>query len=291
MLRPILLVAALAGVTACTAPSTVGVAVDRVRIAIDPRPEFWLEAPITGDPSPFLSRVPRTGAVVEGDRARLLRPSNPSGARRVAIQAGHWKTAEAPAEFPKLAREFGTSFDGVDEVDVNLDIARRVATLLTDRGLEVEVLPAVIPPGYLADVFVALHADGDEARQARGFKIAHGFYRGPQEDVLVNLLAETYASHTGLPSDEMITENMTDYYAFAWYRYEHALAPHTAAAVLEMGFLSDPQDRELLLEQPDVVAGAVADGIVRFLAAVPRAELFGRDIVVPITTPERLERP
>ena len=140
---------------------------------------FWLEAPIQGDPTPFRAVVPPTGAIVEPGRARLLRPTRLPATRRVAIQIGHWKVDEAPDEFPSLRFQGGGSFDGVDEVDLNIDIAQRVAALLRGRGIVVELLPATIPPGYLADVFVSLHADGDDYREATGFKIAHGFYRGP----------------------------------------------------------------------------------------------------------------
>ena len=78
---------------------------------------------------------------------------------------------------------------------------------------------------------------------------------------------------------------MTDYYAFAWFRYEHALAPHTAAAIMELGFISHPEDRSLLVDQPDLVARSVAEGIIRFLDAVPRSELFGEDIIIPQASP------
>lgn len=77
----------------------------------------------------------------------------------------------------------------------------------------VELLRATIPPGYLADAFVSLHADGDDHREARGFKIARGFYRGPHEDALVTALTDTYAAATGMPWDDNVSGDMTDYYA------------------------------------------------------------------------------
>ena len=246
------------------------------------RPVFWVEAPILGDPSPLLARIPPTGAVVEGATARLLRPAVADTPRRVAIQVGHLDVHEAPAEFPSLRFQFGGTFDGIREVDVNLDIALRVEALLAERGIVVDVLPATIPPGYLADVFVSLHADGDDFREASGFKIAHGFYRTPHDAELVRILTEEYAAATGLLWADNVTDEMTDYYAFAWFRYEHALAPHTAAAIMEMGFLSHPRDRALLVERPDDAAGGIAAGIVRFLDAVSRSALFAEDIIVPI---------
>ena len=248
---------------------------------------FWLEAPIAGDPSPLRAVVPLTGAVVEPGRARLLKPTRVPSPRRVGIQVGHWRVKEAPAEFPNLRSQGGSSFDGVDEVDVNMDIAQRVVILLRGRGLAVDLLPATIPAGYLADVFVSLHADGDDSRQARGFKIAHGFYRGPHEDELVESLTDSYADATGLPWDDNVSGEMTDYYAFAWFRYEHALSPFTPAAIVEMGFLSHGEDRKILLEEQGTVARGIADGIARFLASKPQSALFAQDIVVATVAPPK----
>lgn len=241
---------------------------------------FWLEAPIAGDPSPIRALLPATGAIVERGRARLLRPTQLPQPRRIGIQVGHWKVTEVPAEFPNLRFQGGGSFDGVDEVDVNLDIAARVASLLRGRGFAVDVLPATIPPGYLADAFVALHADGDVHREASGFKIAHGFYRTPHDAKLVESLTEAYARSTGLPWDDNVSSDMTDYYAFAWFRYEHALSPFTPAAIVEMGFLSHASDRELLLERQEDVARGIAEGVAGFLGSTPRSALFAEDLTV-----------
>jgi len=248
---------------------------------------FWLEAPVPGDPSPLRAVVPSTGAIVEPGKARLLRPTQLPPTRRVAIQIGHWKVDEAPDEFPNLRFQGGGSFDGVDEVDVNIDIAQRVAALLRGRGITVELLPATIPPGYLADVFVSLHADGDDYREARGFKIAHGVYRGPHEAALVSALTDTYADATGLPWNDNVSGDMTDYYAFAWYRYVHALSPFTPAAIVEMGYLSHEDDREVLLTRQTVVAQGIANGIIRFLGEKARSVLFAQDIVVETVAPPK----
>jgi hypothetical protein len=246
------------------------------------RPVFWVEAPIPGDPTPVYAQIPRTGVRVEADRVVLLRPPVADTPRRVAVQAGHWRASEAPLEFPNLRFSTGASIFGINEVDVALDVAQRLAVVLRDHGYEVDLLPATVPPSYLADVFVSLHADSDLTSTARGFKIAHGTYRSPHDKLLVQALIDDYYAGTGLPWNERVTADMTDYYAFAWFRYEHALAPHTAAAIVEMGFISHPLDRPMLTDEPDRVARAIAEGIIRFLDAVPRSTLFGEDIVVPI---------
>jgi N-acetylmuramoyl-L-alanine amidase len=244
-------------------------------------PLFWIEAPIAGDPSPIRAHVPDTGAVVVPGGIQLLPPAIVPGPRRVAIQAGHWKVEEAPDEFPNLRFQFGGSVAGVDEVAVTLDIADRVAVILRAKGILVDVLPATIPPSYVADAFVSLHADDDGFGSATGFKVAHGFYRGQYDDALVDSLTSEYGAATGLPININITDDMTDYYAFAWFRYEHALAPHTPAAIIEMAYLSNTDDRAMLTDEPGVIAQGVANGVLRFLEANPRAALFADAIVVP----------
>ena len=245
-------------------------------------PLFWIEAPIAGDPSPIRAHVPETGAVVVPAGVQLMPPPIVAGPRRVAIQVGHWKVDEAPDEFPNLRFQLGTSVAGVNEVDVNLDIADRIAVILRAKGILVDVLPATVPQSYVADAFVALHADDDGGYgSATGFKIAHGFYNSVFDDALVDTLTKEYAAATGMPQNDQITDDMTDYYAFAWFRYEHALAPHTPAAIVEMGYLSNTQDRATLVDEPGVVAQGVANGVLRFLEANPRAALFADPILVP----------
>ena len=188
-----------------------------------------------------------------------------------------------PAELgTRITFQTGTSWAGVDEVEVNFDIAQRVKAQLVARGYVVDIIPTTVPPGYLADVFLALHMDGDETQQKSGFKIAHGSRRGPYEDKLVSLLREEYAKQTGLDWDaEGISRNMTDYYRFNWGRYQHAAAAHTPAAILEMGFLSNGHDRALMLDHGDGVALAIVNGIQRFLDEVPSSKIFGEDLIVP----------
>src|SRR6266436_6582429 len=61
---------------------------------------------------------------------RITPPKVPDGPRRVGIQAGHWMTDNVPPELQRLDAATGASWNGVNEVDINLDIAQRVAALL-----------------------------------------------------------------------------------------------------------------------------------------------------------------
>lgn len=74
-----------------------------------------------------------------------------------------------------------------------------------------------------------------------------------------------YEKATGLIRDPNITRNMRGYYAFAWWRYEHAIHPMTTATIAETGFLSNTSDQALLIRQPEIAAAGLANGIEKFL--------------------------
>src|SRR3989442_10298501 len=103
---------------------------------------------------------PPGGVIVQPGTVRIPVPKVPTGPRKVGIQVGHWKVDEAPDELRRLAIQTGTTWRGINEVDVNLDIADRVAKDLRGRGIAVEIFPATVPAGYVADAFIALHPDG-----------------------------------------------------------------------------------------------------------------------------------
>src|SRR5437867_87551 len=176
----------------------------------------------------------------------------------------------------------GSNWDGLSEIDVNLEVAQRIAVILNSQGIAVDVLPTTVPAGYLADAFISLHADSDGVGEVSGFKMAHGARRGPYEETLLADVRDAYADATGLEWDtQHITRSMTGYFAFNWSRFQHAVAAHTPAIILEMGYLSSDHDRELLTERPEVLASAIADGLMRFLNETPRSKIFAQDLVVP----------
>ncbi len=195
---------------------------------------------------------------------------DPPGPKRVGLQAGHWLTDEVPPELGRL--QAGSVGGGKQEWQVNLDVAQRTAALLESTGVQVDVLPSTIPPRYRANAFVALHADGDAAGQARGFKVARpGFSSlSDVDDRLVDTLNQVYAADTELPrDDEHISLRMRYYYAFNSRRYCHAVAPGVPQAIIEMGYLTSATDRQSLIGNPDRLARGVADGIQTFLATLP----------------------
>jgi hypothetical protein len=68
----------------------------------------------------------------------------------VGLVAGHWQNDSG-----------AVCADGLQEVDVNLDVSRRVANLLRQQGYRVEILPEFTPKldGYRAAVLLAIHSD------------------------------------------------------------------------------------------------------------------------------------
>jgi hypothetical protein len=192
----------------------------------------------------------------------------PAGPVRIALQAGHWKAAEAPDEQARL-RTNGTRGGGKQEWEVNLEIAGRTAKLLEQHGYEVEILPTTIPPGYWADLFISIHADGHPSGNASGFRAA-----APRRDAtgraadFVRLLERTYGEATGLPYYPTVTRRMTGYYAFNSRRYTHALHPMTTGVILETGFLTSARDRRVIVDRPEVAAKGIADAVRLYLATV-----------------------
>jgi N-acetylmuramoyl-L-alanine amidase len=192
----------------------------------------------------------------------------PEGPAKVALQVGHWKNSEFPDELAELRGNTGASAGGVDEWKVNLAVAELTANILTSKGVTVEILPATVPPKYWADAFIAIHADGSTNTSVRGFKIASPWRDlTDSSDQLVSILRSNYQAGTKLVEDPNITRNMRGYYAFSWWRFEHSIHPMTTAAIVETGFLTNATDRNMLKNQTEIPATALAQGILEYLQA------------------------
>ncbi len=193
----------------------------------------------------------------------------PDGPLKVGLQVGHWKQGELPEELQNLRTSTGTSGGGKNEWEVNYTIAETTATLLREYGVEVEILPATIPPDYWADVFLSIHADGSTSTSASGYKVASPrFDRTGKAADLVAALEDAYGEQTGLAQDPEITRNMRGYYAFNYRRYDHAIHPMATAAIIETGFLTNASDRKIIVQKSDTAAQGIATGILRFFNLV-----------------------
>lgn len=196
-------------------------------------------------------------------RSGWVRPAGPA---RVGVQVGHWLNNQVPEELENLRGNTGASGGGKSEWEVNMAIAELVQARLEAKGVVVDLLPTTVPPRYWADVFISIHADGSLDTQVSGYKFA-----APWRDMtgrageLVDLLNSNYSQATGLEYDPNISRNMRGYYAFAWWRYEHAIHPMTTAVIAETGFLTNPNDRRIIVDQPRISADVIADSLLEFL--------------------------
>lgn len=212
------------------------------------------------------SAFEKTSSIQAADDSQLAMSTpadNSSGPIRIGLQVGHWKNKELPDELANL-RDYGggSNGGGKAEWEVNLAIAKDTAKILEDKGYAVDILPATVPPGYQADVFIAIHADGNTDPSVSGFKVSPPWHdQTGKSDLFAQDLEKTYGEVTNLKVDPNISNNMQGYYAFNYRRYEHSISPDTPAVIIETGFLTDPSDRKLIVNHPEKAADGIAQAV------------------------------
>lgn len=174
------------------------------------------------------------------------------GRTRIGILAGHYGF-DSGAVCP----------DGLTEASINLNIANLVVEQLESEGIATDLLEEYDDRlnGYVASALISIHADSCIYPEASGFKVASlEGSSNPWNQTLVECIADEYGHQTGLFFHaNSITYDMTQYHAF------NTIAPETPGAIIEVGFMLT--DRELLTEQPELVAQGIVDGIHCFFQA------------------------
>jgi N-acetylmuramoyl-L-alanine amidase len=203
--------------------------------------------------TPMPTAIPLMTALPTGTRTAGVQSPRPL---KVGIVVGHWQN-DVGATCP----------DGLQEVDINLDIAQRVVSQLSLSGYSAEMLAEFSPElnGYEAAVLLSIHTDACNIPEASGFKVARvsSSLVPDIEDQLVSCLIARYQEATGLKFHRnSITFDMTEYHAF----YE--IAPETPGAIIEIGFMR--ADRFLLTKRQDWVATGIVNGLKCFIEGVYR---------------------
>lgn len=146
------------------------------------------------------------------------------------------------------------------EVEYNVVISKRVMTKLESEGIEVWLYGADdVPRGLRCDAFLALHCDGAKSPDANGFSLGYPDHLGDAGE-LARCLRQSYGASTGIRfRGYNITRSLRCYYAFSRVKAR-------GRAVIELGFLTNPSERCYLLENAELVAEGVADGLLQFLA-------------------------
>ncbi len=207
-------------------------------------------------PPQVLALVPMLGIpTFTPEPTRTPTPSPTPIPPPIAIVAGHSGGIDPGA----------SCSDGMREVDITTEVARRIKAILDARGNRVEVLAefdtrlSASRKDYAPRVFLAIHADSC-IYEATGYKIARAENSViPQEDDrFVRCISNAYAAATKLPFHEgSITINMTHYHSL------NEINPSTPAAIIELGFLGG--DHDLLKFRRDVVSEGIVRGIESFL--------------------------
>ena len=171
------------------------------------------------------------------------------GPLRVAIIAGH-RGSDSGA----------VCDDGLQELQINEDVASKAQVLLENTGLPVTIFGEFDERinGFSSIVLVSLHADSCTVLDPSftGFKTS--INNSPEADLLKTCMEQNYANITGLGiHDTTITDDMIFYHAF------RNVSAESPALLLEMGFMYN--DRELLTTRSDTVAQGVANGILCFM--------------------------
>lgn len=193
------------------------------------------------------------------------------GPVRIGLQVGHLDASQQPDELAALRTSTGGHWDGLDEVTVNLAVVEALAERLTELGFEVDVLTATVPVRYTADALISVHADANPDTTRRGYKSAHTRpARNGLEPLLKLAVDRRVLLATDQPDDDRnVSGNMLEYYAFNHQRFRHAAAPRTPGLLIELGYLSNDADRELMRD-PDLYADAIARGLVDYLEEIGR---------------------
>lgn len=210
------------------------------------------------------------------------------GPIKIGIQPGHWRIEDLPDELARLRTSTGAAFGQLRELDINLAVSRILLERLLASGYDAELVPAAVPAGYRADLFVSVHADRADQPDRRGWKLSPPWRASPASKSLAAAMIASFAE-SGLPEDKNgITANMRGYFGFSWWRFENALSPYTPAVLVELGFLGNAVERARMRDDPGFYAAILERGISRFLEGYRRDD---PTFLVPIVHEARLAGP
>jgi N-acetylmuramoyl-L-alanine amidase len=210
-------------------------------------------------------------SAVERDIPQLPPPLD--GPISVAIQPGHWRIDELPAEAARGGRGIGAIHGDIRELDINLAVVDALRTMLEAEGYAVQVVPATVPPGLRVDAFVSVHADWGGDPDRRGWKLAPPWRPSNASRDLAEALKKSFRSENALREDVGgVTAGMRGYFGFSPNRYLHATSPYTPAVLVELGFVTSEIDQKLMVESPEFYAQIITRGLVAHFATFDRAD-------------------
>lgn len=175
-----------------------------------------------------------------------------NGKSSVVLDAGHGGS------------EYGAIRCGINEKDINLDIAKRIEAILLSKGIDVEMTRNVdstvslearttFTSGKNPDIFVSVHVNSSVKPEISGIET---HYYHPNSISLAQTVHASMISYV-----KTIDRGL---FKSKFYVINHTTVP---AILVEIGFLSNSCERAELVseERKQLTAQAIAEGILQYL--------------------------
>ena len=171
---------------------------------------------------------------------------------KIVIDPGHGGT------------DYGAIREGINEKDITLDVSQRVASILKSKGYKVAMTRTEDVYVSLEDrvdysekenpeIFVSIHVNSAVATEPYGIETHyyHEYSKELSEVIQEHMIKEIESKNRGIIKSK-------------FYVINHTTVP---AVLVEMGFLSNPDERaELLTDaRKQKTAKAIAEGIIEYL--------------------------
>ncbi len=188
--------------------------------------------------------------------------ATPNWHYRIGIISGHRGAGQRGNDPGAICSD---EYDNVTlrEADINFAVAQRVVAMLKSENFSVDLLDELDPrlDNYQATALVSIHANScqDYGRVVSGYIVAKAEARPDygNDTLLRECIALNYGALVPLERSFLMTTDMTDNHM---YRSIHPLTP---AVLLELGYML--ADREVLVEQQELLAQAIINGIDCYL--------------------------
>ena len=186
------------------------------------------------------------------DTETAAKPKRPPIKNKVVLDPGHGGT------------DYGAIREGINEKDITLDLAQRVASILKSKGYRYAMTRT--DDIYLGlqdrcdyteaenpEIFVSIHVNSAVATEPSGLETHYYHEEGKElaETIQKHLVKNIDSKDRGIIKSKFYVINHTD----------------VPAVLVETGFLSNPDERaELVTEKrKDATAKAIAEGIIEYL--------------------------
>ncbi|MCC6614620.1 MAG: N-acetylmuramoyl-L-alanine amidase [Anaerolineae bacterium] len=190
----------------------------------------------------------------------------PNWLKQIGIVSGHRGPEDDPGA---VCQDASGNAIPPTENEINFSVADRVVNSLRALGYSVDLLDEFDPRlnQYQAAALVSIHSN--TCAEWPGGEVVSGFLiAGPaartsmrgNDELLVGCIADHYGNMTGLSRRPGVTIDMTNYHNF------REIDTRTPAAIIELGFMR--ADHDLLVNQPDLMAQAILNGILCFVDPV-----------------------